>query len=274
MPNVRVRFAPSPTGFVHVGNARTALFNWLFARHHGGVLILRIEDTDVERSRETYERQLSEDLLWLGLDWDEGQFYQSQRLDLYKATAARILAGGHGHTGFRTTAGVETRRQEAAAAGKPLMYDRRWRRIPREEAEARRAAGEPAAAGADARAECVALGRPLQPDRPELPQQAEHAEAAIAGGAGRHAHETVVDQLLQGDECLVGRDPAQLRDRLINGNADFANLAKHYSNGPAASKGGDLGWLSPGDAPPEMKRVLDATPLNGITEPIRYCRAL
>src|SRR5579884_1540871 len=69
---IRVRFAPSPTGYVHVGNARTALFNWLFARHHGGVFVLRIEDTDVERSEARYEVQLLEDLKWFGLDWDEG----------------------------------------------------------------------------------------------------------------------------------------------------------------------------------------------------------
>ena len=72
MSKVRVRFAPSPTGYVHVGNARTALFNWLFARHHGGVYVLRIEDTDAERSKPEYERQLLEDLRWFGLDWDEG----------------------------------------------------------------------------------------------------------------------------------------------------------------------------------------------------------
>ena len=72
MPKVRVRFAPSPTGYVHVGNARTALFNWLFARHHGGAFVLRIEDTDVERSKEEYEKQLFADLRWFGLDWDEG----------------------------------------------------------------------------------------------------------------------------------------------------------------------------------------------------------
>ncbi|MCX6575419.1 MAG: glutamate--tRNA ligase family protein, partial [Candidatus Aminicenantes bacterium] len=72
MEKIRVRFAPSPTGYIHVGNARTALFNWLFARQNQGVFVLRVEDTDVERSREEYERRLIDDLRWMGLDWDEG----------------------------------------------------------------------------------------------------------------------------------------------------------------------------------------------------------
>ena len=91
MSKVRVRFAPSPTGYVHVGNARTALFNWLFARHHGGVYVLRIEDTDAERSTPEYERQLLADLRWFGLDWDEGPdtggpfgpYRQSERSAIY-----------------------------------------------------------------------------------------------------------------------------------------------------------------------------------------------
>src|SRR5437899_9481210 len=89
--NVRVRFAPSPTGHVHVGNARTALFNWLFARHEGGAFVLRIEDTDVERSEKQFEEQLLEDLRWFGLDWDEGPdvggphgpYRQSERKEFY-----------------------------------------------------------------------------------------------------------------------------------------------------------------------------------------------
>ncbi len=81
----RVRFAPSPTGYLHVGGARTALFNWLFARHTGGTLILRIEDTDFERSSEEMVGGILEGMTWLGLDWDEGPFFQSKRLDLYKS---------------------------------------------------------------------------------------------------------------------------------------------------------------------------------------------
>ena len=80
---VRVRFAPSPTGWLHVGGARTALFNWLFARKHGGAFVVRVEDTDVQRSTAASEVGVLEDLRWLGLNWDEGPFYQSQRLEIY-----------------------------------------------------------------------------------------------------------------------------------------------------------------------------------------------
>jgi glutamyl-tRNA synthetase len=90
----RVRFAPSPTGYLHVGGARTALFNWLFARREGGIFILRIEDTDVERNRPELVEGILEGLRWLGLDWDEGPVFQSQRLDLYKQAAEKLLAAG------------------------------------------------------------------------------------------------------------------------------------------------------------------------------------
>lgn len=141
----RVRFAPSPTGYLHVGGARTALFNWLFARHTGGTLILRIEDTDFERSSEEMVEGILEGMRWLGLSWDEGPFYQSRRLPLYKETAEKILAAGHAYHCFCTKDELEQRRAEATAAGRPPMYDRRCRQIPREEAERRLAAGETAA---------------------------------------------------------------------------------------------------------------------------------
>jgi glutamyl-tRNA synthetase len=141
----RVRFAPSPTGYLHVGGARTALFNWLFARHTGGTFILRIEDTDFERSSDAMVEGILEGLRWLGLDWDEGPFFQSQRLGLYKATAAKIVAGGHAYPCFCTKVELEQRRKEAAEAGRPPMYDRRCRGIPHDESQARVAAGEPAA---------------------------------------------------------------------------------------------------------------------------------
>ena len=140
-----MRFAPSPTGYLHVGGARTALFNWLFARHTGGTFILRIEDTDFERSSEEMVEGILEGMRWLGLNWDEGPFYQSQRLELYKATAAKIAAAGHAYPCFCTPEEIAQRRKEAAEAGRPAMYDRRCRRIPADEAQARVAAGEPAA---------------------------------------------------------------------------------------------------------------------------------
>ena len=92
----RVRFAPSPTGYLHVGGARTALFNWLFARHEGGTLLLRIEDTDAERNKPELVEGILAGLKWLGIDWDEGPVFQSQRTEIYRQAAERVLAGGHG----------------------------------------------------------------------------------------------------------------------------------------------------------------------------------
>jgi glutamyl-tRNA synthetase len=97
VPSPRVRFAPSPTGFLHVGGARTALFNWLFARHTGGTFILRIEDTDTERTREEWVTGIQSTLRWLGLDWDEGPVRQSQRADIYAEAAAKLVAEGHAY---------------------------------------------------------------------------------------------------------------------------------------------------------------------------------
>src|ERR1700736_1822095 len=91
---VRVRFAPSPTGYLHVGGARTALFNWLFARQQRGTMILRVEDTDAERNKPELVQGIIDGLLWLGVDWDEGPFFQSQRLDLYRQAAQKCLANG------------------------------------------------------------------------------------------------------------------------------------------------------------------------------------
>jgi glutamyl-tRNA synthetase len=94
----RVRFAPSPTGYLHVGGARTALFNWLYARREGGVFILRVEDTDAERNRPELVEGILASLRWLGLDWDEGPFFQSQRMEIYRAAAQRVLASGHAYS--------------------------------------------------------------------------------------------------------------------------------------------------------------------------------
>src|SRR6202047_176854 len=91
---VRVRFAPSPTGYLHVGGARTALFNWFFARRRGGTMILRVEDTDVERNRPELVEEILDGLRWLGIDWDEGPYFQSQRLDSHRAAAEKLAASG------------------------------------------------------------------------------------------------------------------------------------------------------------------------------------
>ncbi len=144
-PTPRVRFAPSPTGYLHVGGARTALFNWLFARHFGGTFILRIEDTDFERSSEAMVDGILEGMRWIGLGWDEGPFFQSQRLALYQATAQKLVDSGHAYYCFCTKEELEQRRAKATAAGRPPMYDRRCRSIDAATAAARKSAGEAAA---------------------------------------------------------------------------------------------------------------------------------
>ena len=142
--SVRVRFAPSPTGYLHVGGARTAFFNWLFARHHGGKLVLRIEDTDAERSTPEMVEGILHGMSWLGLDWDEGPFYQAQRTDLYRGIAKRMLASGDAYYCFCSKEELERRRTLATAEGRPPKYEGTCRNISPEELERRRNAGEAA----------------------------------------------------------------------------------------------------------------------------------
>jgi nondiscriminating glutamyl-tRNA synthetase len=147
----RVRFAPSPTGLLHVGNARTALYNWLVARHAGGEYILRIEDTDIERSREEHEAQLIEDLRWLGLDWDEGPhkggphapYRQSERIGIYRKHTEQLLAEGKAYRCFCTAEELEAERLKAVAEHRPQVYSGKCRVISQTDSEARAAAGEP-----------------------------------------------------------------------------------------------------------------------------------
>ena len=142
---VRVRFAPSPTGYLHVGGARTALFNWLYAKHVGGTMVLRIEDTDFERSTTEMVEGILVGLRWLGIGWDEGPFHQSERLPLYRANAERLLQGGHAYYCFCTKEQLEERRAAAQAAGRPPMYDRACRKLERAQAKGRCSAGEASA---------------------------------------------------------------------------------------------------------------------------------
>ncbi len=127
MNDVRVRFAPSPTGYLHIGGVRTALFNWLFARHEGGTFILRIEDTDRERSTEEAIEIIQTGLKWVGLDWDEGPFRQTDRLDLYRKKAMELLDHGHAYWCICTPEELEARRKEAQAKGENLKYNGRCR---------------------------------------------------------------------------------------------------------------------------------------------------
>ena len=138
----RVRFAPSPTGSLHVGGARTALYNQLFARREKGTFILRIEDTDVERSREELTAQILSAMEWLGLAYDEGPFYQSRRYDLYREAAERLLREGKAYRAFETPDELDRERKAAEAAGRAYRYSGAARDIPPEESERRANAGE------------------------------------------------------------------------------------------------------------------------------------
>ncbi|MDX3455966.1 glutamate--tRNA ligase [Streptomyces sp. ME02-8801-2C] len=148
-PAVRVRFCPSPTGNPHVGLVRTALFNWAYARHTGGTFVFRIEDTDAARDSEESYEQLLASLRWLGFDWDEGPevggphapYRQSQRMDIYKDVAARLLKAGHAYYCYCSTEELDTRRDAARAAGRPSGYDGHCRELTDEQVSAYTAEG-------------------------------------------------------------------------------------------------------------------------------------
>ncbi|GFE70952.1 glutamate--tRNA ligase [Chroococcus sp. FPU101] len=134
--SVRVRIAPSPTGNLHIGTARTAVFNWLFAHHLGGTFILRIEDTDVERSRPEYTDNIMSGLQWLGINWDEGPFYQTQRLDLYRQYIQTLLEKGLAYRCYCTPDELEQMRETQKARGEAPRYDNRHRNLSTEQEEA------------------------------------------------------------------------------------------------------------------------------------------
>lgn len=142
---VRVRFAPSPTGHLHVGGARTAIFNWLFARHHDGKFIVRVEDTDQARSTREYEQMVLDDLRWLGLDWDEGPdiggpdgpYRQSERVEIYSAAAQQLLGSGAAYRCFCTEEQLEAKRKRAEEEERPPHYDLTCWRLTAQEVAAR-----------------------------------------------------------------------------------------------------------------------------------------
>jgi glutamyl-tRNA synthetase len=148
---VRVRFAPSPTGHLHVGGARTAIFNWLFARHNGGELIIRVEDTDQARSTIESEAMVLDDLRWLGLEWEEGPdvggphapYRQSERIDTYSDAAQRLLASGAAYRCFCTEEALEAKRKVAEAEGRPPHYDLTCHRLTPQQISARLASWMP-----------------------------------------------------------------------------------------------------------------------------------
>src|ERR1700741_2775318 len=121
---VRTRFAPSPTGYLHIGGARTALFSWAYARHHGGQFILRVEDTDLERSTQASVQAIIDGMRWLGIDWDEGPFFQMQRLARYKEVAEQLLAAGHAYRDYMPKEELDKLREQQLARGEKPRYDR------------------------------------------------------------------------------------------------------------------------------------------------------
>jgi glutamyl-tRNA synthetase len=150
---IRVRFAPSPTGYLHIGGARTALFNWLFARRQGGTFVLRIEDTDAERSSWEMVSGIVDGMRWLGLDWDEGPdiggphspYFQSERLEKYRAAAAQLVAGGRAYYCYCTGESLRHKRAAAESTGGGWIYDRTCCALSAEEIAKREAAGVPRA---------------------------------------------------------------------------------------------------------------------------------
>ena len=150
---LRVRFAPSPTGYLHVGGARTALFNWLLARRHGGIFVLRIEDTDAERSSPEMVEGILDGMRWLGLDWDEGPivggphapYFQSERIGHHRATAEQLVAGGRAYYCYCTVEELKAKRAAAEASGSAWRYDRTCCGLTREEIARREGEGRPRA---------------------------------------------------------------------------------------------------------------------------------
>ena len=146
---IRVRMAPSPTGQIHIGNARTVLFNWLFARKNGGTFVLRIEDTDKERSRKEYEEIIFEDLTWLGIDWDEGPdkggpfgpYRQSERTEIYKKYLQELLEKGDAYYCYCTKEDLEAQKQAMASQGLPPKYNGHCRNL--KEPPAEKTGGDP-----------------------------------------------------------------------------------------------------------------------------------
>src|SRR6185503_16409430 len=147
--SVRLRFAPSPTGYLHVGGARTALFNWLYCRRHGGTFVLRIEDTDVERSSMDMVTGILASMRWLGLNWDEGPgvggphapYFQTERLDQYRAAAAALVQSGHAYRCYCKPEDLKAKRDAAQAANTVWSYDRACRNLSEPDRAAREASG-------------------------------------------------------------------------------------------------------------------------------------
>lgn len=242
--SVRVRFAPSPTGPLHLGNARTALFNWLFARKRAGQFLLRIEDTDPERTAPGAEAAIVEDLRWLGLDWDEEIVRQSARLDRFRAAAEELVRRGAAYPCFCSPEALEAERREQSERGLPPRYAGRCRGIGREEAARRRAAGMPAAV------------------RFAMPPDTLVVHDVVKGAvhfSGRELGDFVVlreDGTPTYNLAAVVDDAAMRITHVIRGEDHLANTPRQIALGRA------LGWAVPAFAHLPLIHGQDGSPLS------------
>ncbi len=214
MRPVRVRFAPSPTGELHIGGARTALFNYLVARANKGTFILRIDDTDLERSRPEYTEGLINSMRWLGLDWDEGPYFQSQRLEEYNRAAARLLEEDKAYHCYCTPEELTAGREAARKAGKPYLYPGTCRDLPQEEARAYLAAGRSAVV------------------RLRVPDRGETVVRDLIRGEVRFDNSTLDDFIIIKSNGLPTYNFASVVDDALMQITDVIRGEEHLSNTP------------------------------------------
>jgi glutamyl-tRNA synthetase len=213
----RVRFAPSPTGFLHVGGARTALYNLLFARREKGTYILRIEDTDVERSRGELTGQILSALEWLGLEHDEGPYYQSRRYDLYRTAADRLITEGKAYRAFETPEELDAERRRAEAEGRSYRYSGAGRAIPIDESDRRARTGEKFVVRLKMPAETIVVDDLIR-GRVEFPAEALDDFVLVRSDGHPLYHFTV---------CV---DDADMRiTHVLRGDDHLANTPKHVA---------------------------------------------
>jgi glutamyl-tRNA synthetase len=240
MDRPRVRFAPSPTGYLHVGGARTALFNWLFARHHGGAFILRIEDTDTERSSDEIVSGILESMHWLGLTWDEGPevggphapYFQTQRFDRHRAVGHELLAAGHAYTCYCAPELLKEKREAAEKAGGGWKYDRRCLQLPAEERQRLEASGTKPAIRFK-----VPSGRTSYTDR--------------VRGTIQFDHEQIEDFVILRSNGLPTYHLSVVADDLDMGITHVIRGDDHISNTPKHI----LLWRALGRTPPEFAHI-------------------
>ena len=230
--NPRVRFAPSPTGYLHVGGARTALFNWLFARRHRGTFILRIEDTDTERSSDDMVAGILESLRWLGLDWDEGPYFQTQRYPLHREVVERLVKQGEAYRCYCSPELLKQKREEAEKQGQGWKYDRTCLRLTPDEQQRLEASGTQPAIRFK-----VPPGRTSYTDR--------------VRGTITFDHEQIEDFVILRSSGLptyhlsVVADDRDMRiTHVIRGDDHISNTPKHL-----------LLWRALGETPPEFAHV-------------------